>query len=336
MGDKKRQTLSSRHQPRTVQGGGYLNFETESYTSLTGALVDWVNVPSVSTGTIIYACYDASSVTTDQSHPSSTWNANYTSVYHYADNTASTSVYESTKLGNTGALQSTTASRATSTQIDGGFWFNGSSDNMSFASTSPASLPTAASPITESAWVETTSTGVIFGGRNAGNSNTVFDITIGLDGYLAPNLGQLSLIVRDDAGLGIKDVWVSTSTPIDDGKWHYVVVTRTSGKVDTIYQDGKALATTTDTMTNPVTPLSERVGVDVLNAGLFPMLGDVDEVNFLNVALSPSWILTEYNNQISPDAAQSSTGFYAVGAQTSFGGGSTPVFMAFTWLDEDD
>ena len=49
-----------------------LDFETESYSSLTGAILDWVNVPSLSAGSVIYACYGNAAITTNQSHPSST------------------------------------------------------------------------------------------------------------------------------------------------------------------------------------------------------------------------------------------------------------------------
>ena len=59
-----------------------LNFETESYSSSTGALVDWVNVPTMQAGQIIYACYGSPSISTDQSHPSSTWSNSYAGVWH--------------------------------------------------------------------------------------------------------------------------------------------------------------------------------------------------------------------------------------------------------------
>src|ERR1035441_7402293 len=34
-----------------------LNFETESYSSSTGVLIDWVNVPTMQASQVIYACY---------------------------------------------------------------------------------------------------------------------------------------------------------------------------------------------------------------------------------------------------------------------------------------
>ena len=58
------------------------NYETENYTSSTGAITDWVNVPSLSAGTVIYACYGNSGITSDHSNPSNTWNSNYNAIYH--------------------------------------------------------------------------------------------------------------------------------------------------------------------------------------------------------------------------------------------------------------
>ena len=77
-----------------------LGFETESYTSSTGAIVDWVDVPSESAGTVIYACYDNAAVSTDQSNATATWNGNYAAVYHLNEanlsSTAATPIYDST------------------------------------------------------------------------------------------------------------------------------------------------------------------------------------------------------------------------------------------------
>src|ERR1039457_6692191 len=75
-----------------------LNFETESYTSSTGALIDWVNVPSESAGTSIYACYGNSGITTDQSHPSSTRNSNYQGVWHLSAPTGTLTAQDSTSI----------------------------------------------------------------------------------------------------------------------------------------------------------------------------------------------------------------------------------------------
>jgi hypothetical protein len=109
-----------------------LNFETESYTSSTGALIDWVNVPTLSAGSVIYACYGNASVKTDQSHPSSTWNANYKGVWHLANAGAATST-DSTANANNGTNTGVTA---TSTNIDGGINAHGGTDRIAVADAS--------------------------------------------------------------------------------------------------------------------------------------------------------------------------------------------------------
>jgi hypothetical protein len=49
---------------------------------------------------VIYACYGNSSVTTDQSNPTSTWNSNYTAVWHLDEATGANND-DSTINGNT-------------------------------------------------------------------------------------------------------------------------------------------------------------------------------------------------------------------------------------------
>ena len=113
--------------------GIYMNFETETYNSSTGAIVDWVNVPSMSAGSVIYACYDATAVTTDQSHPSSTWNNNYVLVAHLPTPTSTLTAFDSTSNANNGTI---TAATTTVGAIDGGASFNGSSAYVNFNATS--------------------------------------------------------------------------------------------------------------------------------------------------------------------------------------------------------
>src|SRR5665213_1566624 len=79
--------------------GTALNFETESYVSSTGVISDWINTPTTTASQVLYACYGNSSVSTDQSHPSSTWNSNYKYVDHFG--TATTlNASDSTKFAN--------------------------------------------------------------------------------------------------------------------------------------------------------------------------------------------------------------------------------------------
>ena len=64
-----------------------LNFETEYYASTTGELEDWVQVPSLTAGTVIYLCYNNGAVGTDQENAAATWDSNYDFVYHFPNGT---------------------------------------------------------------------------------------------------------------------------------------------------------------------------------------------------------------------------------------------------------
>jgi len=70
-----------------------LKHEIELYTNTNGKLCFWVKIPSISStppSTYIYAYYGKVGVVADPSS-TDTWNADYISVYHFVDNTDSTS-----------------------------------------------------------------------------------------------------------------------------------------------------------------------------------------------------------------------------------------------------
>ena len=103
----------------TSDAGGTipLAYEREGYSGTTGAMIDWVNVPTVShtTDTVIYLFYGNSSVTTDQSNARGTWNSNYMGVWHFPNGTT-LSANDSTSNGNNGTINGATA---TSGEIEG-------------------------------------------------------------------------------------------------------------------------------------------------------------------------------------------------------------------------
>jgi hypothetical protein len=63
-------------------GQNQLPYEMEEYTSATGQVVAWVQVPTVShtTDTVIYLFYGNSSVTTSQQNPTAAWKNHYVGV----------------------------------------------------------------------------------------------------------------------------------------------------------------------------------------------------------------------------------------------------------------
>src|SRR5580693_6332597 len=128
-------------------GADVLPFEQESYSPTTGAVVYWVQIPTLShtTDTTFYMFYGNSSVTTDQSNKNGTWDSNYKGVWHLANGTT-LSASDSTSNANNGTVQGTVT--AVTGQVDGAGSFDGSSGYIS--TTSTVSWP---SNLTNEAWI---------------------------------------------------------------------------------------------------------------------------------------------------------------------------------------
>lgn len=286
--------------------GAYLNFETESYTSSTGALVDWVQVPSISTGTVIYACYDASGVSTNQSHPSSTWGSYYIGVWHMADNAATTTLYEST--GNyTGGMQTVrnTSAMASSTgKMDGALAFNGTSD------------------------VATSSLGLSMSTNNLSSASYIFDIWMrpsNLDSNFHMALGDqgatMELRINNSNQLEQAGCtsWSDGSSASNNVFYQMAASMQFvhNSVTTTVYKNGSNVSTGNSASCGGT---GEKFIIGGRQGSLF-FTGNLDEVRIASGTIqSPSWFLTEYNNENCPDDSQGNC-FYHVGAETAFGGG---------------
>ena len=108
-----------------ANGLDVLPFERESYNATTGAVIYWVQVPTVShtSDTVIYLFYGNSSVTTtDQSSQNGVWDSNYKGVWHLS-NGSTLSGTDSTFNGY--ALTNNNSTAATTGEVDGAASFNG-------------------------------------------------------------------------------------------------------------------------------------------------------------------------------------------------------------------
>ena len=93
-----------------------LKWQVERYDGTSGNLIAWVKIPSVSSSsdTVFYLLYGDSSINTDQSDPPNTWDSNFKSVWHMADNAANTTIRESTATGANGTNNANTSSKTAS------------------------------------------------------------------------------------------------------------------------------------------------------------------------------------------------------------------------------
>lgn len=279
----------------------YLNFETESYVSSTGALVDWVNVPTMQTGTVIYACYGNSSVTTDQSHPSSTWNSNYVGVWHFPTENGTVDAIDSTANADNGTVTNVTA---TTTIIDGGGSYDGSTSWIDAGSSTVLNVT---STLTVSAWFNLATVNVSGQYVVAKDDDNGRSYDLGqADNQLCGEIGGQGCLLEGGA--------------VPAGTWVYGTLIN-NGSFWSLYDDGVFVASTSQASTySASTHLSFGKRTYPGFSEWFD--GQIDEVE-LSKSSSTQWVFTEYNNQNAPDAAQSSNGFYVVGAETSAGGGTT-------------
>ena len=289
-------------------GTANLNFETEKYVTSTGALVDWVNVPTMSTGTVIYACYDAPTVTTDQSNPSSTWNSNYAAVFHFNSSpTGTVQLYDSTANANN-ATNRASGTVATVGKIAGGAAnANASASNYVALATSTIGLIGAAnsSTFTIEGWFNPTYYGSEFNVVSDYSGNGfALRLSAGNETfYVYPNNNRVTPTVSAAA----TGTWYEMAGVVSGTKMYSYFNGAQSASSGTT--NGLGAATTTSILQEPG------------SAGTGYGLGD--EVRISKVPLTPQWISTEYYN------IASTTQFYAVGAETSFSAGGTATS---TWI----
>ncbi len=204
-----------------------LNFETESYTPSTGAIVDWVNVPTLAGGTVVYICYDNRAVTTDQSDPGFTWNSNYVGVWHFPNGTT---LNASDSTSNANALTDNGATAVTgSPSLDGAAGFNGVSAYMQ---NSNSSGQFDLSSFTWDAWVEPTYAAGSTGGVSPGIMGVRNGSSARLSLHMGPNLS--SLVLYNGSKLLLPAFSFTQNT------WYHIVVAYNAG-VTTVYVNGASL-----------------------------------------------------------------------------------------------
>ncbi|MGI0133488.1 MAG: DUF2341 domain-containing protein, partial [Candidatus Micrarchaeaceae archaeon] len=258
-----------------------LDHEIESYDPTTGTLVAWVKVPSLSpSADHTLDIYFGNPSAADQENVAGTWSNGYAGVWHL-DKDVTTNPPDSTNSGNTGTSTNVTA---TAGMIGGAGSFNGSSSVI--AITNNTSLNP--SQFTVEGWADET-------GTNGG-------IFLGSGDASAPSMGYW--LAADGTNSWLFNVFPGgsggLSAPLATSTWTDEVGTY-DGNTSVFYLDGTETENATDTYssyssTHVVTiGASDRYG-DITS--YFP--GALDEIRVSNVARSPDWISTEYNNESSP------------------------------------
>lgn len=264
-----------------------LNFQRRFWSATTGQVLFWVNVATVShtTDTVFYECYGKSSISTDQSNTTGTYDSNYKAVAQSIDVGGGTpsvvDVIHSIGFGNNG---STPATLSTSGPLIYAIHFPGNAYFNTEGSSTNSAMPVGTAVRTLSVWfnVPSPNTGNIFmWGTNAGADRNY--------GFFV-NTTSLFVDCNTDS---INAAWTQ------DSNWHYLVATLPSGTTcgaNKMYLDGTPLSTSANSGTMNTGSFEVIMGANVSKIVNF-LTGDVTEARVSDSARSADWITAEYNNQ---------------------------------------
>ncbi len=283
--------------------------EREIYTATTGKYTGWVNVSSISNGSVIYACYGDSSISTDPNlngtfGATSVWDANFKGVWHVPDGT-SLSVSDSTGL-NTATNH---GAQPVAGKIDGGSGHtSGSSQYIDLGS----GAVDIGGSITFEQWINASTL------TNVGSS--VFPVSLSnIDGS-AQNGYEIILSTGPKVYIQLVKsgsvLFAGSNSNVSANTWYHVVGTY-DGTTGKLYVNGvQQTATISAANALGVSSQATSIGRRITNY----WDGTIDETRISNIARSANWITTEYNNQ------SATSTFYTVGAETSL---LTPFISRF-------
>jgi hypothetical protein len=298
-----------------------LDHEIESYDETSGALVAWVEVPTLSynTDTDIFIYYGNSLDGSNQWNITGTWDeggaSNYKGVWHLdeeASGTGTADLYQdSTSYSN--HLDDTVTATGQDGQINGGQAFDDASNDQADIpdpggawNFSDGGLDAGTSDFTASAWVNLSSlNGQSFptildkGGGSPTSFGYWFNYQVSSDTIdLRVSDGTNRFIANSNTGIGLAT---------DD--WEYVtaVFDREPG-TDTayFYLNGSPVGSEASSLIAG----NSASGSQDFEVGGTGWLGGIDEVRMADTVRSADWVATEFNNQSTP-----STFFKPLGTQ---------------------
>ena len=278
-----------------------LNFEQESYTSSTGNIIDWVNVPSITGGTAIYLCYGNASTTTNQQNVAGTWDSNYVGVWHFPNGTTLTT-NDSTSNTNNGTNHNASAQPG---QINGSAGFYQPNSQYIDMGTNKTSLQPSGA-VTVETWIQPSSptqvnqAGIVSQDYSEPRGSPFISYKLGLNNN---NNGNYEFEISTNNNT---DQVVNSGVAFANAVWAHVVATY-DGSSAKIYING-VLKSTVGVSGNISYTSTGGFHISGNTDAAELITGNVDETRVSVTARSSQWILTEYNNENSPST------FYSVGS----------------------
>ena len=295
-------------------GNNPLNFERESYSSATGQVVFWVQMPTIShvTDTTFYIFYGNASVSTDPSNKSGTWDSSYAGVWHLPNGSSLSALNIRRHIRRT---ERSIGSTAVAGEIDGGANLSGASQTVTMGNV----LNLGAGNLTLEAWVRPSNVNQyapILSKRQNSTNYQQYQVGIGSVNSGGSGIAGKTIYAFFYDGTTLKNAQsYHTVNNIVDGNWHHVVVTRDPTHNVSIYVDGVSQALVTDlgntTAANTTNTGAFNIGYDNGSAYLTSV---VDEARVSSTSRSADWISTEYHNESNP------SGFYSATWGQTYGG----------------
>ena len=289
----------ARDELRTVANGGHvenangydiifsdinynrLDHDVESYNPVTGDLIVWVRIPTLSAGTNtqIRMFYGNPQISTDQSS-TGTWDSGYTGVWHLHNDYLDATLY-----ANDGTNSGTTN---VSGKIASGGNFDSANDYIQVGTTGWSSGSGAIETWANTNAAAGTDANYIFGHTTVPAYNDRLQL------YLSPSSSDLAL------GLGVNHTkHTSIGSPFTNGAWYHVALTWNGINYE-VFVNGVLEATGTYTGLSSLNSYADIGNVGNPAARTEGWDGIIDEFRVSRVTRSTGWIQTAYNNQNDP------------------------------------
>ena len=263
-----------------------LEHQLDTYDPTTGALVAWVNIPSLTNaGTSIYMFYGNNTISFDAS-TASIWSSDYVGVYHLGQ-----SVQDFGRAGNDGINSGTSVDNAS--KIGKGRVFV--RGNKSFIQLENELAFNFHTGQTVSFWIKINS----FSTNNWGDYLNKGDL---VNWRFVTDKGNARMFYSFGTG-GAGDLTsANNAVTAGTGNWYYVVGTFNSGTkslyINTVLTTNNPGYTDIQTAGMDHSPVLIGVNPQATDDRAFD--GTMDELRISNIAKTTAWLTTEYRNQSVP------------------------------------
>jgi len=306
-----------------------LKYQNVSYTASTGAITDWVNVPTMTAGAVIYICYGNASITTSQADVAGTWADQSLAGYWQLDDASGTTVHDTSINNTTGTWIGTLGSQWASGKIGVGAGSFSVTDNnqlkipafigSKFNTQLPFTVSFWANPGVQGKLGDNSSNPILFNipkDNSTGWATPVLNISTD---YSTGDLQKFYVTFRDSAGTSNQSPTI-LYTP---GNWTYLTITW-DGTNLSMFKDGVSWAQRTPNGFYAATSGTAILLSNNLGGHTTRFNGLMDDVRIYNRSESSNEVTTSYNNQNSPAT------FYSVGGQSSSLSDTTPPSVSWT------